>query len=114
MGGFSVRRFVADFRRFIPGALHCVAPRRVALVAFANVSKTRDLVAERVGFEPRDIDTPATKAETFHWTSPAKEACVVETEKQIDPCSEHDKRPASAPGLWWCKCPIAGIESGGR
>jgi hypothetical protein len=32
----------------------------------------------RVGFEPRDTETPATKAETFHWTSPAKEACVVE------------------------------------
>src|SRR6185295_14313549 len=32
-----------------------------------------------------------TKAETFHWTSPAKEACVVETDRQIDLCSEHAK-----------------------
>ena len=30
-----------------------------------------------------------TKAETFHWTSPAKEASVVETDRQIDLCSEH-------------------------
>ena len=56
----------------------------------------------------------AARAETFHWTSPAKEACVVETDRQIDLCSEHAKRPASVPGLWRCKDPIVGIGSGGR
>ena len=47
-----------------------------------------------------------------HWTSPAKEACVVETDRQIDLCSEHAKRPASVPGLRWCNGPIVGIGSG--
>ena len=39
---------------------------------------------------------------------------MVETDRQIDLCSEHAKRPASVPGLWWCKGPIVGIGSGGR
>ena len=39
---------------------------------------------------------------------------MVETDRQIDLCSEHAKRPASVPGLWWCKRPIVGIGSGGR
>ena len=56
---------------------------------------------------------PPQKTETFHWTSPAKEACVVETDRH-DLCSEHAERPASVPGLWWCKGPIVGIGSGGR
>jgi hypothetical protein len=37
---------------------------------------------------------------------------VVETDRQIDLCSEHAKRPASVPGLGWCKGPIVGIGSG--
>ena len=45
---------------------------------------------------------------------PAKEASVVETDRQIDLCSEHAKRPASVPGLWWCEGPIVGIGSGGQ
>ena len=79
--------------------------REIGSVQMTNnysISVTQ-VVAERVGFELRDTETPATKAETFHWTSPAKEACVVETDRQIDLCSEHAKRPASVPGLWWCK-----------
>jgi Protein of unknown function (DUF2924) len=36
---------------------------------------------------------------------------VVETDRQIDLCSEHAKRPASVPGLWWCRGPIVGIAS---
>jgi hypothetical protein len=32
----------------------------------------------------------------------------------VDLCSEHAKRPASAPGLWWCKGSIVGIGSGGQ
>ena len=38
----------------------------------------------------------------------------METDRQIDLCSEHAKRPASVPGLWWCKGPIVGIGSGGQ
>jgi hypothetical protein len=37
---------------------------------------------------------------------------VVETDRQIDLCSEHAKRPASVPGLRWCNGPIVGIGSG--
>ena len=53
------------------------------------------------------------KAEIFHWTSPAKEA-LVGADRQTDLCSEHALRPASVPGLWWCKRPILGIGSGGQ
>ena len=38
----------------------------------------------------------------------------METDRQIDLCSEHPKRPASVPGLGWCKGPIGGIGSGGQ
>jgi len=38
----------------------------------------------------------------------------VETDRQIDLCSKHAERPASVPGLWWCKGPIVGIGSGGQ
>ena len=33
---------------------------------------------------------------------------MVETDRQIDLCSEHAKRPVSVPGLWWCKSPDCG------
>lgn len=36
---------------------------------------------------------------------------VVATYRQIDLCSEHAKRLASVPGLWWCKGPIVGIAN---
>jgi Domain of unknown function (DUF4142) len=36
---------------------------------------------------------------------------VVETDRQTDLCSEHAKRPASVPGLGWCKGPTVGIGS---
>jgi hypothetical protein len=39
---------------------------------------------------------------------------MVETDRQIDLCFEHAKRPASVPGLWWCKGLIVGIGSGGQ
>jgi hypothetical protein len=76
--------------------------------------QTRDWVAERTGFELRHTEATAPEAGTFDWTSPAKRALVVETDRQSDLCSEHAQRPASVPGLWWCKRPIVGIGSGGQ
>jgi len=71
-------------------------------------------VAERTGFELRHTEATALKAGAFDWTSPAKRALVVGTDRQSDLCSEHAQRPASVPGLWWCKRPIVGIGSGGQ
>lgn len=34
--------------------------------------------------------------------------------RHADLCSEHALRPASVPGLWWCKGPNFGIGSGGQ
>ena len=79
------------------------APKKGVCPDFGVKIKTIGATQGWVGFEPRDTESPATKVDTFHWTSPEKEARVVVADRQIDLHFDlHAKRPASVQGLWWC------------
>ena len=60
--------------------------------AFGDSQKRAEKRATRwLGRQDSNLEipeTPATKGETLHWTSSAKEACVVETDRQTDLCFE--------------------------
>ena len=94
------------------------APRRVISPAVSNVYfGSSGQGADQVVAKPRPlrISSSAPKpSEIFRWTSPAKRALVVETDRQTDLCSEHALTPGFSSGLVAVQVPDLGHRMGGQ